>query len=316
MGVILKKKSNLYSDKYIVKHLTTSVIQHTVKNFQFIKGFPASNTWIVYSNNDAILVDSGFGDRTSFLSLKNYINNFLPNIKIHYVLLTHHHSDHSSGARQLSEIFNSKVLIHKQEKKMLKTKTESDDIPVRYRKKRQKWEDEKVQTPISKYIEHGYQINIGNLNIEALHTPGHTLGSICYLFRNERVLFTGDTILGYDTVSISAPPNGDMNLYLKSLKKLNRYKLKYIAPGHGNVIANPKQKINKLILHRLNREKQIIDLIDQGHKLDSDLLNAIYPNLQKGLKNSALNQIRSHLYRLKELNKVKLKIDQDKWKVI
>ena len=43
---------------------------------------------------------------------------------------------------------------------------------------------------------------------------------------------------------------------------------------------------------------------------------AIYSQLQKGLKNSALNQIRSHLHRLKVLNKIQLKIDQDKWKVI
>ena len=305
-----------YSEKYIVKHLTKSVIQHTVKNFQFIKGFPPSNTWIIHSNNDAILVDSGFGDRTSFFSLKNYLSHYFPNINIHYILLTHNHSDHSSGARQLSEIFNAKVLIHKKEKKMLKTKSDSEDIPIRFRKRRQKWEDEKIQTPVSKYIEHGYQVHVGSLHVEALHTPGHTLGSICYLFRNEKILFSGDTILGYDTVSISAPPNGDMNLYLSSLKKLNQYKLEYIAPGHGDAITNPKEKINRLIQHRLDREKQIIDLIKQGYKLDADLLDNIYPNLQKGLKNSALNQIRSHLHRLKVLNKIQLKIDQDKWKVI
>ncbi len=316
LGLILNKKNHSYSEKYIVKHLTKSVTQHTVKNFQFIKGFPPSNTWIIHSENDAILVDSGFGDRTSLFSLKNYINNYLTNIKIHYILLTHNHSDHSSGSRQLSEMFNAKVLIHKQEKKMLKTKSDNEDTPVRFRKKRQKWEDEKVQTPISKYIEHGYKIYAGNLQVEAVHTPGHTLGSICYLFRNEKILFSGDTILGYDTVSISAPPHGDMNLYLSSLKKLKKYKLKYIAPGHGDAITDPKKKINRLILHRLDREKQIIDLIGEGHRLDSDLLDAIYPNLQKGLKNSALNQIRSHLHRLKVLNKIQLKIDQDKWKVI
>ena len=166
-----------YSEKYIVKHLTKSVIQHTVKNFQFIKGFPPSNTWIIHSNNDAILVDSGFGDRTSFFSLKNYLSHYFPNINIHYILLTHNHSDHSSGARQLSEIFNAKVLIHKKEKKMLKTKSDSEDIPIRFRKRRQKWEDEKIQTPVSKYIEHGYQVHVGSLHVEALHTPGHTLGS-------------------------------------------------------------------------------------------------------------------------------------------
>ena len=65
------KKNRSKKKDYTALNITKNVVQHTVHNFQYIKGFPASNTWIVHSDNDAVLVDSGFGDEDSFLSLKN-----------------------------------------------------------------------------------------------------------------------------------------------------------------------------------------------------------------------------------------------------
>ena len=313
---MLIKKNRSKKKDYTTQKITRHVIQHTVHNFQFIKGFPASNTWIVHSDNDAVLVDSGFGDEDSFLLLKKYIDTTFPKIKIHYILLTHNHSDHSSGSRKLAEYFNSDVLIHPLEENMLRAPSKSEHGPVEIRKKRRIWEKEKQLTPIKEYIEEGKIIRAGSLVFQVIHTPGHTLGSNCYLLKNDKLLFSGDTILGYDTVTISAPPDGDMSKYLESLSRLKRFNLNYIAPGHGQIINKPKDKINKLILHRLNREKQIYDLIMKGHKTEYKLMKMIYPNIDKNLKNSAKNQLHAHLARLESLKKIKLQIEKDKWKVI
>jgi len=312
----LIKKNRSKKKDYTALNITKNVVQHTVHNFQYIKGFPASNTWIVHSDNDAVLVDSGFGDEDSFLSLKNYIENRFPKIKIHYILLTHNHSDHSSGSRKLAEYFNAAVLIHPLEEKMLRASSKSEHGPVEIKKKRRIWEKEKKSTPIKEYIKEGKIITAGKLIFQVIHTPGHTLGSNCYLLKNDKLLFSGDTILGYDTVTISAPPDGDMNKYLESLRRLKRFKLNYIAPGHGPIINKPKEKIDKLIFHRLKREKQIYDLIMEGYKTEQKLMKKIYPNIEKNLKSSAKNQLFAHLARLEALNKIKLQIEKDKWKVI
>ena len=302
---------------YTTKNITSSVTQHIVNNSMIFKGFPAPNTWIVKVKNDAVLIDSGFGDDNSFLLLKEYINKELSGIKIHSILLTHNHSDHSSGARKLSEYFNASVMIHRLEEKSLRADiTEEKKYSKQLRIQRKIWEDERKKTPVDNYIQEGELIKFGSLKIRVIHTPGHTLGSNCYLFTNERILFSGDTILGYDTVAISAPPNGDMTKYLNSLNRLKRYKLKYIAPGHGPIINDPKEKINRLIQHRIERENQIISLIKLGKKTDKSIFKAIYVNLDKSLKNSAMNQIHSHLHRLKELNKIKLQINNNNWKVL
>ncbi|BCB85693.1 hypothetical protein Psuf_030060 [Phytohabitans suffuscus] len=74
----------------------------------------------------------------------------------------------------------------------------------------------------------------GGLEITTLETPGHTADSVCFLAAvgGERVIFTGDTILGRGT-TIVAWPNGDLGAYLASLDVLAGYGAVPALPGHG-----------------------------------------------------------------------------------
>ena len=93
-------------------------------------------------------------------------------------------------------------------------------------------------------VSDGQTLDLGGVTLKYIDTPGHTMGSICVLYREEGLLFTGDTILGGSTTAIS-PDQGDMGLYVESLRRLLSYDARMICPGHGPIIKNPRVKIEK-----------------------------------------------------------------------
>ena len=111
------------------------------------------------------------------------------------------------------------------------------------------------------------------------------------------VLFTGDTVLGTGSTSVN-PEQGDMALYVRSLRRLITLDPSLIAPGHGPASDRPIAKLKALIRHRYDRERQILGLIDDGVRTVDGLLASMYPDLDERLHGSARGQIRSHIIKL------------------
>ena len=139
-------------------------------------------------------------------------------------------------------------------------------------------------------MEDGDTIAVGGVTIEVVHTPGHTLGSICLYLREERALFTGDTVLGLGTVAIAPPPHGDMGLYIQSLERLKGYDAALLCPGHGPPVQDVGRKLQELIDHRHERERQILAALGRGRGTLTALLDDIYPELDRRLLNMARGQ--------------------------
>ncbi len=118
------------------------------------------------------------------------------------------------------------------------------------------------------------------------------------------MLFSGDMILGTGTTVIS-PEHGDMSDYIDSMRKLLTYESRMIAPGHGPVINTPQDKMRELIDHRIAREGQIAELVEQGNSTIDELLNTIYVGgIHPKLHDTAKSQIRSHLIKLERDGRV------------
>ena len=100
------------------------------------------------------------------------------------------------------------------------------------------------------------------------------------------------------------PDQGDMSLYIQSLRKLLSYDTRMICPGHGPVINEPRAKIEELIEHRLERERQVLALLQGGKRTIEEMLEVMYAKLDSRLKDSARRQIRSHLMKLEREGKV------------
>jgi len=149
----------------------------------------------------------------------------------------------------------------------------------------------------------GATLQLGDSTLNFVHTPGHTMGSLCVYLQEDKVLFTGDNILGLGTTVIS-PDEGDMASYIKSLHKMLNYDIEKICPGHGPEIDTPNEKIHELIAHRHQREIQMLELITSGKDSMDDIFNAIYKDIHPGLHNTARRQIQAHINKLVEEKRI------------
>ncbi len=133
--------------------------------------------------------------------------------------------------------------------------------------------------------------------LTVVHTPGHESGHCCFYEPRQRILFTGDHILGRGTTVIR-PPDGDMALYIQSLEKLLELKIRVLLPGHGPVIHDPYGKIHEYIDHRLMREREVLGLLREGCDMIPALAARIYAELPAPLRSAGEFSVEAHLAKL------------------
>jgi hydroxyacylglutathione hydrolase len=139
------------------------------------------------------------------------------------ILLTHSHWDHIADTAMLKKTFNIPVGIHPLDRSNLENPG-SDRLPFRL-------SIESVR-PDFLMVE-GDLIDIGNLQFEVIHTPGHTPGGICLYCKEMQILFSGDTLF-QGTIGKLTLPTGQPELMWNSLDKLSKLpKETQVLPGHG-----------------------------------------------------------------------------------
>ena len=277
----------------------------------FYTGPQSPNVFFVRDGDEGALIDAGFGDEPSVKARVDFLGEH-EGVRVRYIVLTHHHFDHTSGARQLHDATGGAVALHPKEEEFLRDwrsdAPQDIEIPEEAKELREKVEMFRKQAaeadPTVK-MNDGDEFSVGDLTLRVVHTPGHTLGSVCIYLPKERALFTGDTALGLGTVEISPPPRGDMALYLQSLERLKTLDTDVMLPGHGQAVHDVPAKLQELIDHRHAREKQIAGLVEKGKRTPQAMLSAIYPELDKRMHTAALRQIEAHLAKLEAESRVK-----------
>jgi glyoxylase-like metal-dependent hydrolase (beta-lactamase superfamily II) len=283
----------------------------------FYTGPQAPNVFLVRDGDEGALIDSGFGDEKSIEARLGFLKEH-PGLRLKYIVLTHHHFDHSSGASQIRQATGAEVTLHPQEEKFLRDwQSEApQDIEIPedqkdLREKVKRFREQAAEAEPTLPMNDGDEFSVGVLTLRIIHTPGHTLGSVCIYCPQERALFTGDTALGLGTVAISPPPHGDMALYLQSLAKLQTIDSAVMLPGHGIAVHDVPAKLQELIDHRHAREEQILKLMAKGKRTVKAMLGVIYPELDKRLIPSATRQIEAHLAKLAQEQRAKQ--DGEEW---
>ena len=183
------------------------------------EGFSANSyVYIDETAGQAFAVDCGAcGPRYRELLLKAGIPSFT------YILLTHGHFDHVREAAALKEACGGALCIHTADADCLSNPYKSLDALM----------DGGRQIPCTadRLLRAGDRLPFAGGEIAVLHTPGHTPGSVCYLYKN--MLFSGDTLF-CTGVGRTDLPGGDTKTLLSSLASLRALEGEYeVYPGHG-----------------------------------------------------------------------------------
>ena len=268
-----------------ITELSPLVRRITAGNSSVFTG-PGTNTYLV-GKEEITVIDPG-------PAMPEHIENIAKACgdDIKQILVTHTHPDHSPGAKLLHQRTAAPVMgmyaLHKQ--------TQDKTFKA------------------NKVLEDGDEIREIEYTLKAIHTPGHASNHLCYLLEEEKMIFTGDHIMEGSTVVIG-PPDGNMKQYIESLEKLKQFDISLIAPGHGNLMKDPKSVVDWIVSHRMFREKKVVDALTEFSKANLDqLVEKVYDDVDERLHGIARASLLAHLNKLIEEDKAISKGEEFHWK--
>ncbi|MGC9400258.1 MAG: MBL fold metallo-hydrolase [Anaerolineae bacterium] len=183
-------------------------------------GMLGSNTYLLYDDAQkaSAVIDPG-GDTTPlFEEIEKR------GLDIRYLLNTHAHFDHIAANSYVKAKFDVPLGLHPADRALLLEGGGASWFDLAY----------VPSPPPDIELVEGKVLELGNLHIEVLHTPGHTPGSVCLYVPEENALFSGDTLFA-ESVGRTDLPGGEARRLTESLRKLLTLPEETdLYPGHGS----------------------------------------------------------------------------------
>lgn len=269
----------------VVTRISSQVRRITAPNPGFMTG-PGTNTYLLSNGGEVAVIDPGPSDEQHLQTLMEETGG-----RIRWILVTHTHHDHSPAAALLKERTGAELL---------------GMPPPPHDRQDQTFRPDRV-------LAHGDVIEVGGCTLRVIHTPGHASNQLCYLLENERLLFTGDHIMQGSTVVIN-PPDGNMTQYLDSLRLLQSEDFAHFAPGHGFLMDKTQEMIERLLIHRLDRENKVHAALSNAGVVSIDaLLPLVYDDVPARIHHVARRSLLAHLIKLRDEGRVR--VDGERWRL-
>lgn len=173
---------------------------------RFIGGILEANGYVISDPNSGscFIIDPGYRPKVFIQYVK------AQDLRPEGILLTHHHSDHTGGAQQVRKALDCPVYLHRAD-------------------------CDAYGEPVDIYLEGGEGLDLGTERFQVLHTPGHTRGSVCFLFRKSRCCFTGDFVFNVDLGRTDLADGSEEEMRESILHVADRWAGDIrIYPGHGD----------------------------------------------------------------------------------
>jgi len=204
---------------------------------------------------------------------------------IHAVAVTHAHPDHVGAVAEYAELTGAPVLAH------------ADHV--------ERFAEAAGVEPDGTF-EGGEPV--GDTAVRAVDTPGHAPDHVAFAVRPKgesergddaepRALLCGDLAVAEGSVVVGAP-EGDLREYLGSLERVRDAGYDQLYPGHGPVIDDPEAVCDRLIDHRLDRERAVLAAVGGGASDVDDVVDGAYEKDLTGVADLARATVVAHLEKL------------------
>ncbi len=192
------------------------------------------NTYIIWdSNNIAAIIDPGNSNNLENTMIKKFISE--NNLKLSRLLLTHAHIDHIMGNKFIFDEYGLLPEVHPDDVFFIDALMQTASMYGVNCEESPKAE---------KFLTDNQTIQLGELAIKCIHTPGHSPGSITFYFEKEKVMISGDVLFN-GSIGRTDLPKGDFDTLINSIKTklfpLGDDVKVYSGHGPATTIGNEKQ---------------------------------------------------------------------------
>jgi glyoxylase-like metal-dependent hydrolase (beta-lactamase superfamily II) len=229
---------------------------------------PTGNNTYLFTGAVPTLIDAGVGNEAHIAE----VARALEGRPLSQVLVTHGHQDHVSGVEALRARWPG-VRVRKL-------------LPA----------GQEGMEPIG----NGERVPAGDSVLDVVATPGHSPDHCCFVDRESTDVCCGDLVRAGGTIVIAASRGGSLKDYLASLERIRSMRPRALLPGHGPEIEDPSSLIDAYVLHRTNREKQIVSALGDGLDDVAAISARIYPDIDSTLHAAAVDTVLAHLIKLEE----------------
>lgn len=246
---------------------------------------PATHTnAYAVGDGDVLLVDPGTPWTDAAAPLYDTIRSLLDaGHRVRAVVLTHHHFDHVSGAAELARTFSLPLWAHVETAQRIASR---------------------LDVPVTRYLVQDEILPFGPRGLRVLHTPGHAPGHVCLFDEAGGGLLAGDMVASQGTIIVAPSDDGDMTLYLASLRLLLGLGPVRIWPAHGVAVEEGEKLLARYLEHRLLREEKVVRALMLGAKTMEALLPLAYDDTPAAFYPLAKESLLAHLLALISVGRV------------